>query len=131
MGGLNGIQIIKKSNTNRVLKIRLYGTNRNKNISGKIIRKKLNLLSTKFEIDMKFKPINVDNKWSIYNSFYKDKAPQPLPEIPKDYFLSVRGYGSGHGVGMSQWGAKAMAERGSSFREILKHYYTGVQIKTY
>ena len=43
----------------------------------------------------------------------------------------MRGFGAGHGVGMSQWGAKAMAERGSSFRKILKHYYTGVQIKTY
>jgi len=30
---------------------------------------------------------------------------------------------SGHGVGMCQWGAKAMAEKGASFEEILFHYY--------
>ena len=58
-------------------------------------------------------------------------VPYPLPKIPMDYFLLVTGYGAGHGVGMSQWGAKAMAERGESFSKILKHYYTGVQIKTY
>jgi stage II sporulation protein D len=40
--------------------------------------------------------------------------------------LQVRGYG--HGVGMSQYGANAMAERGSTYVEIIKHYYTGVQV---
>lgn len=34
----------------------------------------------------------------------------------------------GHGVGMSGCGAKAMAENGSSYEEILKHYYTGIEI---
>ncbi|AKA71033.1 stage II sporulation protein D [Clostridium scatologenes] len=36
--------------------------------------------------------------------------------------------GYGHGVGMSQWGANAMAKSGSNYKEILKHYYTGVEI---
>ncbi|MCT4607190.1 MAG: stage II sporulation protein D [Marinisporobacter sp.] len=36
--------------------------------------------------------------------------------------------GYGHGVGMSQWGANGMAERGHTFDEILKHYYLGVEI---
>jgi len=39
------------------------------------------------------------------------------------------GRGSGHGVGMSQWGAKKMAEQGYSYKEILKFYYPGTQIK--
>ena len=131
MGGVNSIQIINKSNTDRVLKIKVYGLNGNKYISGKNLREKLQLLSTKFEVYLKYKQSDLDNKLNIYNKVFNDMAPQPLPEIPKDYFLLVRGYGAGHGVGMSQWGAKAMAERGSSFREILKHYYTGVKIKTY
>ena len=38
----------------------------------------------------------------------------------------VTGYG--HGVGLSQYGANAMAEAGSSWREILEHYYTGIAI---
>ena len=134
LGGVNSIHIIDRSNTDRVLKIILYGTNRNKIISGKNLRKKLKLLSTKFEFDLKFNPSdssNVDNKLNFDNKLVNDLAPQPLPLIPEEFFLLVRGFGAGHGVGMSQWGAKAMAERGSSFRKILKHYYTGVQIKTY
>ena len=41
----------------------------------------------------------------------------------------VTGYG--HGVGLSQYGANAMAKAGSTWREILEHYYTGVTIGTW
>ena len=41
----------------------------------------------------------------------------------------VTGYG--HGVGLSQYGANAMAEAGSTWREILEHYYTGVTLGTW
>lgn len=37
--------------------------------------------------------------------------------------------GYGHGVGMSQYGAQAMALEGASYEEILRHYYTGVSIR--
>ncbi|MDD2482087.1 MAG: SpoIID/LytB domain-containing protein, partial [Lutispora sp.] len=36
--------------------------------------------------------------------------------------------GNGHGIGMSQYGADGMAQHGSSYNEIIKHYYTGVEI---
>lgn len=36
--------------------------------------------------------------------------------------------GLGHGLGLSIYGAKKLAETGKSFEEILKHYYTGVEI---
>lgn len=39
------------------------------------------------------------------------------------------GRGFGHGVGMCQWGAKGLAERGLGYREILGHYYQGARIK--
>jgi len=42
---------------------------------------------------------------------------------------SFDGRGWGHGIGMSQYGAKEMAEEGFTYDEILKHYYTGVTIK--
>ena len=121
------------------MKIKLIGPNGTEIISGKSLREKLRLLSTKFEVDFKFstKQSNEKNSYNDkINLGYDNKivnvlSPHPVPLIPKDYFLLVRGYGFGHGVGMSQWGAKAMAERGSSFRSILKHYYTGVKIKTY
>ncbi|BCJ97923.1 SpoIID/LytB domain-containing protein [Anaerocolumna chitinilytica] len=42
--------------------------------------------------------------------------------------LTIKGGGYGHGIGMSQNGAKAMADSGKTFDIILKHYYTGVDI---
>ena len=39
----------------------------------------------------------------------------------------VKGYG--HGVGMSQTGADSMAKQGYTADEIIKHFYTGVEIK--
>lgn len=40
--------------------------------------------------------------------------------------FSVIGYG--HGVGMSQTGADALAKQGKNYEEIIKHFYTGVEI---
>ena len=37
-------------------------------------------------------------------------------------------FGYGHGVGMSQYGAKLMAEDGADYREILAHYYPGTTL---
>ncbi|MFN4070398.1 MAG: SpoIID/LytB domain-containing protein [Thermus caldifontis] len=37
----------------------------------------------------------------------------------------AEGRGAGHGVGLSQWGAKGMAEAGYGYREILGHYFSG------
>lgn len=45
----------------------------------------------------------------------------------KSYTFSGRGWG--HHVGMSQYGAKAMAEQGMNYQQILQFYYTGVTVK--
>jgi len=47
--------------------------------------------------------------------------------VPQRFVLHGRGWG--HGVGLCQIGAAVMGERGFSYKEILKHYYTDVQIK--
>jgi stage II sporulation protein D len=39
------------------------------------------------------------------------------------------GRGNGHGVGLSQWGAHELAQRNSSYRDILEFYYTGIQLQ--
>lgn len=44
-----------------------------------------------------------------------------------NFSFTTRGYG--HGVGMSQWGAKAMAEQGQDYAAILAHYYPGTQLQ--
>lgn len=41
--------------------------------------------------------------------------------------FTTRGYG--HGVGMSQYGANGMANSGYTFEQIIKHYYTNVEIE--
>lgn len=40
----------------------------------------------------------------------------------------LKGRGFGHGIGLSQYGAEGMARQGKNFREIVKHYYTDVDI---
>ena len=56
----------------------------------------------------------------------------PVNEVnTTEKILVVSGYGSGHGVGMSQWGAKYMAKKGAKAEEILKHFYRGVKIKPF
>lgn len=43
--------------------------------------------------------------------------------------LRLNGTGWGHNVGLSQWGAYAMAERGFTYQDILKFYYTGITVE--
>lgn len=42
--------------------------------------------------------------------------------------VTITGTGWGHGVGMSQYGAKAMAEQGYTYEDILLFYYTGITL---
>lgn len=50
-----------------------------------------------------------------------------------EYFFMGRGRDlvEGHGLGMSQWGAYGMAQKGWTYDQILKHYYAGVEIADY
>jgi SpoIID/LytB domain protein len=50
----------------------------------------------------------------------------PFERAPRSF--AVRGSGWGHGAGMSQFGARAMAESGRSVEQILQYYYTGVDV---
>ena len=45
-----------------------------------------------------------------------------------DIIFEVKGYG--HGVGLSQWGAQAMALQGKTAEEIIEYYYKGTEVKT-
>lgn len=60
--------------------------------------------------------------------------PEPWPsrfvriaDFPQTGSVVISGEGFGHGVGMSQWGARLMAEDGATYREILAHYYGGLE----
>ncbi len=43
--------------------------------------------------------------------------------------IAFSGRGSGHGVGLDQWGARALALRGYTFEQILSYYYTGIALE--
>lgn len=46
----------------------------------------------------------------------------------QDGKLVISGRGFGHGVGMSQWGARKMADEGKSAEQIIGHYFTGIEL---
>ena len=45
-----------------------------------------------------------------------------------EYTVKITTKGYGHGVGMSQYGANELAKLGYNYEEILKHYYTGIEL---
>ncbi|NLM25166.1 MAG: SpoIID/LytB domain-containing protein [Firmicutes bacterium] len=65
-----------------------------------------------------------------------DKQSKNYPVLPSafccfeltDQQVIIYGGGNGHGVGMSQWGAKGMAEAGYTHLEILKTFYTDIKL---
>ena len=46
-----------------------------------------------------------------------------------DLVFTITGSGWGHNVGMSQWGAYAMAQQGYTYKDILTFYYTGIEVR--
>ena len=55
-------------------------------------------------------------------------ATELLYQLPARFDFVGRGFG--HSVGMSQWGAQGMALGGTNYEQILKHYYTGIELTT-
>ena len=103
-------EILKKLGINdndlRISNIEHNSSNRIKSIningvlySGIDVRKKLGLRSTDFSFDLE------ENQ------------------------VKIKTNGYGHGVGMSQYGANYLANQGKNYKEIIKYYYNGVNIK--
>lgn len=61
------------------------------------------------------------------NLFNINSANFTLNIVENEVIINCTGYG--HGVGMSQWGANIMAKEGKNYKDILKHYYSGVNIE--
>ena len=51
--------------------------------------------------------------------------------VKSDNSVTIINKGYGHGVGMSQYGAEAMAQKGYNYQDILKYYYQGIEIKKF
>jgi stage II sporulation protein D len=97
-----GIEIAERSQSRRVLQLTVTSERGQMEISGKDFRRLLGydfLRSTNFMVQKK----------------------------DGGYLFSGRGWG--HGVGLCQWGAKGMAEKGMDYHSILKYYYRDVEVR--
>ena len=104
-GGIERIKILELTGSGRIKKVEISGQWGSEILTGKQLREILNLKSTL----VRFEFANTNNQ----------------------KYLIIKGIGAGHGVGMSQWGAKYMAQKGFKANEILEHFYTGVEIKPF
>lgn len=88
-----------RSASGRVKTVRFVGSKGTVTLSGNMLRSLLGLRSTLFQMRLAGDTVQID------------------------------GYGWGHGLGLSQWGARAWAAKGWSSAEILQHYYKGITLK--
>ena len=84
---------------------------------------------------------NVQKELQIRRVFQKNNIGLPSanvifeikdnPENESEKIVTAYGGGFGHGVGMSQYGAGAMAKKDYTYDEIIQHYFTDTAITTY
>jgi stage II sporulation protein D len=102
--GFRGLALLDRGGSGRVGRIRVDGSNgQSVEVEGLAVRWTLDVPDTLFTA----------------------KRLAPKGQEPGWLFT---GRGFGHGVGLCQVGAYGMAQRGRSYREILSHYYTGVEL---
>ena len=116
----------------RVKSVYLKGTTGNISLTGTKLRTMLNLKSTLFDITISKQ--HPQSAMSVYASKDRTKDYTHSGAVKPTDFVVITGFGWGHGLGLSQWGAKAMAEKAPPgnteyFKDILKHYYQAVEIK--
>jgi stage II sporulation protein D len=102
LGSVREVRVVERSPSGRALRVQVRGTKGTRDMEARALRTALGasvIRSTLFEI-----------------------------RPSEDGFVFV-GSGHGHGVGMSQWGAQAMAESGADYREILEAFYPGTTVK--
>ncbi|MFQ4139132.1 SpoIID/LytB domain-containing protein [Nodosilinea sp. PGN35] len=98
IGRLQGVSTERATPQGRIVSIRLQGSRGTRTLTGTELRQALGLRSTLCSITVMGDTIRVDG----------------------------RGYG--HGLGMSQWGARGLAARGHNYQQILAHYYQGTAL---
>ena len=103
IGTLYDLNIKSKGYSRRAVELEIIGSNGTKILKGGKIRSALRLNEQLFVINKKYSGSQVTS-----------------------YTFTGRGWG--HGVGMCQYGAYGLAKMGVKFDEIIKHYYTGVEL---
>lgn len=156
IGTLLGINILKKSPSGAVLELEFKGSDDSYVVTKENARFFYGTSEVKsqfydIETDASVSIIDVDGNTSTKNfsevSVAKSKGTENISSeldkivvkgkeketeysvIPTKYVLNGKGWG--HGVGMSQNGAIGMAAEGFKYDEILKWYYTGIEIEEF
>lgn len=102
-----------RSESGRVQSVRFDGNKGTVTLTGNTMRSVFDLSSTLFDIRL-----STEKKWGREH------------KIGKAGGLNIvfEGHGWGHGLGMSQWGAKIMSAK-NNYQAILKHFYTKIDIR--
>ncbi len=103
IGTLYDLNIKRKGYSRRAVELEIIGSNGTKILKGGKIRSALRLNEQLFVINKRYSGSNVTG-----------------------YTFTGRGWG--HGVGMCQYGAFGLAKMGIKYDEIIKHYYSGVEL---
>ena len=109
LGPIMGMEIVEKGPGGHISKLRIVGKDKSF-----IVGKELEIRRMLSTSTLKSSAFTVETK-------------NVRGGVPQRFILHGRGWG--HGVGLCQIGAAVMGERGFSYKQILKHYYTDVQIK--
>lgn len=150
LGDVKDIKILEKTENNRNIKVKIIGNNSEQILEKEELRKYLgytNMKSIWYDIDFGSQLSLYDNigqkviRASIEDICVIDKEGKKIQidapikiqgENSKETYengsnqVIFRGHGYGHGIGMSQYGAKTMADLGIKCEEILKFYYDGI-----
>ncbi|QSZ26732.1 SpoIID/LytB domain-containing protein [Aceticella autotrophica] len=155
IGDIVDIKVTGKSWTGRATEVTLYGTNGNYVLRKSKIRDFFDVKSTMLTIDgiktandsNVYIQSNVDTVQKVLNGCYVVTA-NGTTQIKSDivYLIGqngikqinnqkaasdvyiINGSGNGHGIGLSQYGARGMADNGYNYIDILKYYYKGIDL---
>ncbi len=111
VGQVTGLTPVRTTPQGRVVQMRVTGTAGNKTFTGPELRRLLDLRSTLFQVAPTRGDIAITNLVNQSNGGF-----------------AFQGRGFGHGLGMSQWGAFGLAQRGYNYQQILQYYYQGTEI---
>ncbi|MBD2100301.1 SpoIID/LytB domain-containing protein [Leptolyngbya sp. FACHB-261] len=114
VGEVISLTPVKTLASGRVVSVKLVGERGSKVMSASAVRQALDLPSTLFRV----MPQADEEMGDI-----KGRSAPSVPPV-----LQVVGRGNGHAVGMSQWGAYALASRGYNYQQILGYYYRGAAL---
>ena len=147
IGGAQRIDVLATTGSGRVRQARVTGPAGTLVLTGAQLRSRLGLKSTmvRFEVlapQLAALPTSLPTSLPALPPLMPRAAdqsglaepaisPDQVPvQLPPPSLLAI-GRGFGHGVGMSQWGAQGMANRGQSYEQILHHYYRGTELRPY